>query len=156
MMRFSALALLVLFCVGAGAQTVMRDRLESETLTAEQQQRYQQLVNELRCLVCQNQSIADSDAPLAADLRDQVHRQLVAGRSNAEIRRYLTDRYGDFVLYRPPFKASTWLLWLGPFALLLVALAVAVGFVRKRKPAGPSAVDPARLQRLLDEERERP
>ncbi len=154
-MTRAGLLLLLLLSLNAGAQTAMRDRLESETLTVEQQQRYQQLVNELRCLVCQNQSIADSDAPLAADLRDQVHRQLVAGRSNAEISDYLTDRYGDFVLYRPPFKASTWLLWLGPFVLLVVALAFALGFVRKRRSATAAAVDPARLQRLLDEERER-
>jgi len=155
MIRFGALLLLML-SLAVGAQTAMRDRLESETLTAEQQQRYQQLVNELRCLVCQNQSIADSDAPLAADLRDQVHRQLVAGRSDAEISSYLTDRYGDFVLYRPPFKASTWLLWLGPFVLLLVGLVFAIGFVRRRRPVAATAVDPTRLQRLLDEERERP
>ena len=152
--RSALLALGIAF--GAAAQTPMQDRLDAGSLAPQQQQRYQQLVNELRCLVCQNQTIADSDAPIAADLRAQVHRQLVAGRSDAEIRDYLTERYGDFVLYRPPFKASTWLLWLGPFALLVGALIFALSLMRRRPPAARAAVDTAQLQRLLDQERERP
>ncbi|MFA5938825.1 MAG: cytochrome c-type biogenesis protein [Sinimarinibacterium sp.] len=129
---------------------------QGDELTPQQAERYQKLVNELRCLVCQNQSIADSSAPLAADLREQVLHQIQSGRSDAEIADYVTARYGDFVLYRPPFKASTWLLWLGPFALLLLALGVAVVFVRRRvRPAPVSPPDAARnaerLRRLLDE-----
>jgi len=85
-----------------------------------QRERYQHLAEELRCLVCQNQTLADSNAELAADLRHQVEDQILAGRSDDEIKAYLVQRYGDFVLYRPPMKSSTWLLWLGPFALLLV------------------------------------
>lgn len=77
------------------------------------------LSHKLRCLVCQNQSIAESHAPLAVDLRDQVREQLAAGRSENEVVDYLVARYGDFVLYAPPFKATTLLLWLGPAALLL-------------------------------------
>src|SRR6185503_7898643 len=74
--------------------------------------RYHALLAELRCLVCQNQTIAESNAPLAADLREQVRAQIAAGKSDAEIVDYLTARYGDFVRYRPAFKARTWLLWL--------------------------------------------
>lgn len=85
----------------------------------EQRARYHRLAEELRCLVCQNQTLADSNAELAADLRHQVENQILAGRSDDEIKAYLVQRYGDFVLYRPPMKSSTWLLWLGPFALLL-------------------------------------
>ncbi|HEX4895865.1 MAG TPA: cytochrome c-type biogenesis protein [Solimonas sp.] len=126
--------------------------LSAEAATAHDE-RYQYLVNELRCLVCQNQSIAESNAPLAQDLRAQVRRQLDEGRSDAEIRDYLTARYGDFVLYRPPFKAATWLLWLGPFALLAVALAVALRLLRSRPKAAPPAMpDPEQLRRILDKD----
>lgn len=116
--------------------------------------RYQALITELRCLVCQNQSIAESNAPLAADLREQVRVQIAAGRSDAEILEFLTARYGDFVLYRPPFKLRTWLLWIGPFALLGAAALVAAFFVRRSRRAAPApaGVDAETLQRLLDEE----
>ena len=77
--------------------------------------------NELRCLVCQNQTIADSNADLAIDLKNQIRTQLAQGRTQAEILDYMVQRYGDFVLYKPPLKASTWFLWLGPFAILLLA-----------------------------------
>jgi cytochrome c-type biogenesis protein CcmH len=122
-------------------------------LSEAQADRYQKLVTELRCLVCQNQSIADSNAPLAADLRMQVRDQLLAGRSDDEIRGYVTERYGDFVLYRPPLRQSTWLLWFGPFLLLAVGLAVALTYARRRSRAAAPSVDPERLRRLLDEER---
>ncbi|HET8882144.1 MAG TPA: cytochrome c-type biogenesis protein [Solimonas sp.] len=125
-------------------------------LTAEQQQRYDTLIHELRCLVCQNETIADSQVSLAADLRNQVHAQIAAGRSDAEVKRYLTDRYGDFVLYRPPFKATTWLLWIGPFLVLLIALIVAVRYARaRRRHRAPVAVDNDALVRLIDGEARR-
>ena len=79
---------------------------------------------ELRCLVCQNQSIEESNAELAVDLRRQIREQIAQGRSDREIIDYMVARYGDFVLYRPPFKASTALLWVGPFLLLLVGVIV--------------------------------
>jgi cytochrome c-type biogenesis protein CcmH len=123
-------------------------------LDAQQEARYQALIAELRCLVCQNQTIAESNAPLAVDLRNQVKTQIVAGRSQAEIVGYLTERYGDFVLYRPPFKASTALLWLGPFLLLLGGLVWALRYVRgTRRPAAATEkpVDPEAVQRLLAE-----
>ena len=77
------------------------------------------LADELRCLVCQNQTLADSNAPLAVDLRNQMREQLAKGASEREVREFMVARYGDFVLYRPPFKASTAVLWLGPFVLLV-------------------------------------
>ncbi len=121
-------------------------------LSEPQADRYQKLVTELRCLVCQNQSIADSNAPLAADLRMQVREQILAGRSDDEIRSFVTERYSDFVLYRPPLRPSTWLLWFGPFLLLAVGLVVAWVYARRRaRPVAP-AVDSERLRRLLDEE----
>ncbi|TXH03496.1 MAG: cytochrome c-type biogenesis protein CcmH [Nevskiaceae bacterium] len=126
---------------------------DEAALDATQESRYRALTQELRCLVCQNQNIADSNAPLAADLRNQVQAQIVAGRTDAEITRYLTDRYGDFVLYRPPFKAVTLLLWLGPALLVLLALALAWTFSRRSQRVPPAAtVDPEQLKKLLDEQ----
>jgi len=83
------------------------------------EQRLKTLEEELRCLVCQNQSLADSSAPLAEDLRREVRALADGGKNDQEIRDFLVARYGDFVLYKPPVKATTWLLWFGPFALLL-------------------------------------
>lgn len=88
---------------------------------------------QLRCLVCQNQSIADSNAELAVDLRNQVIEQVKAGKSNEEIVNYMVDRYGDFVLYNPPFKLSTAILWLGPLGLFVVGLGAFYINLRRRK-----------------------
>jgi cytochrome c-type biogenesis protein CcmH len=90
------------------------------------------ITSELRCLVCQNQTIADSHADLAVDLREQVREMLHKGQTNDQITQYMTDRYGDFVLYRPPFKATTALLWIGP-GLLLVGALVAFFLVLRRR-----------------------
>lgn len=146
-MRRNYLAALLLLLGGVALADV-------DGLDAQQEARYQALIAELRCLVCQNQTIAESNAPLAVDLRNQVKTQIVAGRSQAEIVGYLTERYGDFVLYRPPFKASTALLWLGPFLLLLGGLVWALRYVRgTRRPAAATEkpVDPEAVQRLLAE-----
>jgi cytochrome c-type biogenesis protein CcmH len=89
-----------------------------------QAKRAVRLAEELRCLVCQNQTIADSNAPLAVDLRTQIREQITEGRTDGEIVQYMVQRYGDFVLYRPPFKATTALLWLGPALLLLIGAAI--------------------------------
>jgi cytochrome c-type biogenesis protein CcmH len=86
-----------------------------------QQAQYQRLLEELRCLVCQNQSLADSHADLAQDLRDEVYSMLGEGKTNDEIREFMVARYGDFVLYKPPIKSSTTLLWFGPFILIFLA-----------------------------------
>ena len=90
------------------------------------------VTGELRCLVCQNQTIADSHADLAADLRQEVREMLKRGQTPDQIRRYMTDRYGDFILYRPPLKATTAVLWLGPALLLLVALIALAVVIRRR------------------------
>jgi cytochrome c-type biogenesis protein CcmH len=90
------------------------------------------IAEELRCLVCQNQTIADSHAELAVDLKNQVREMLVKGMSDKEIKAYMVERYGDFVLYRPPVKSTTWVLWVGPFLLLLVGLCVLIYKLRQR------------------------
>jgi cytochrome c-type biogenesis protein CcmH len=99
----------------------------------EQQKVYENLTSELRCLVCQNQTIGDSNAELAADLRRQVYEMLQQGKSKQDIIQYMTDRYGDFVLYNPPFKAKTGLLWLGPVVFLFVGLVAVFLFARRKK-----------------------
>ena len=100
------------------------------------------VTSELRCLVCQNQTIADSHADLAVDLRRQVREQLQAGRTDAEIIDYMTARYGDFVLYRPPFKATTALLWLGPALMLGGGIVVLAIVLRRRARLAPDAFEP--------------
>ncbi len=111
------------------------------------------LAAELRCLVCQNQSLADSHAELAVDLKNQVREQLRAGRSEPQVVEYMTQRYGDFVLYRPPLKASTVLLWLGPLLLVLLGGAVLMRSLRQARstPTAPALADAdqARADRLL-------
>jgi cytochrome c-type biogenesis protein CcmH len=113
--------------------------------------RYHALIAELRCMVCQNQSIAESNAPLAEDLREQVRVQIAAGKSDDEIIEFLTHRYGDFVRYRPAFKGLTLLLWLGPFAVLAGAAVTAMLFIRRSR-AATAAPDSQSLARALDDE----
>ena len=103
-----------------------------EFSSPEQQARFERLAAELRCLVCQNQSLADSDAPLAHDLRREVYDMMQTGRSDEEIKRFLIERYGDFVLYRPPVQANTLVLWLAPGVLLLTGVLVVAFSVRRR------------------------
>jgi cytochrome c-type biogenesis protein CcmH len=137
------------FCLSAVAlaQSVSQDPLDA---------RLKRLEGDLRCLVCQNQTLADSDAPLAADLRREIRELAVAGRSDGDIRAFLVARYGDFVLYRPPLKPLTWLLWIGPFALLLLGAIVWWTVLRHRRgtsadPQPLSADAQARARALLDE-----
>lgn len=96
------------------------------------QKRFETLTFELRCAVCQNQSLADSDAPLAHDLRREIHAMMMAGESDKQIKQFMVDRYGDFVLYRPPVQANTWLLWLGPALMLLIGALVLRASIKKR------------------------
>ena len=106
---------------------------------------------ELRCLVCQNQSLADSHAELALQLKGQVREQLQAGRNEQQVVAYMTQRYGDFVLYRPPFKATTVLLWAGPGLLLAIGIGVLAWNLRRKAPANElSETDAARAASLLD------
>jgi cytochrome c-type biogenesis protein CcmH len=110
------------------------------------------LAHELRCLVCQNQTIADSNAPLAVDLRNQIREQLAAGKSESDVMEFMVARYGDFVLYRPPLKASTVLLWAGPFVFLLLGVFLLYRRVTRRRPPDPqlSAADRVRAAKLLE------
>lgn len=122
------------------------------------EQRVQRLASELRCLVCQNQTIADSNAELAVDLRNQVREQLRQGKSEDEILAYMVQRYGDFVRYRPPFKFQTLLLWGGPFLLLAAGAFTLYRHLRRRRPEADD-IPQARLDeaaRLLDRDRSRP
>jgi cytochrome c-type biogenesis protein CcmH len=98
------------------------------------ERRVTSLAHELRCLVCQNQTLADSNAPLAQDLRNQIREQLKAGKTERDVIDFMVARYGDFVLYRPPFKATTVALWTGPFVLLALGAWLLVRRVRKRAP----------------------
>ena len=99
----------------------------------QQEETYQVLIEELRCLVCQNQTIADSNAELAKDLRRQVYEMLQQGKSKDEIATFMTERYGDFVLYNPPFKVKTGVLWIGPVIFLLIGLVMLFVFTRRKK-----------------------
>jgi cytochrome c-type biogenesis protein CcmH len=100
------------------------------------------LAAELRCLVCQNQTLADSNASLAFDLREQMRTMLRDGADETQVRRFMTDRYGDFVLYRPPLKATTLALWFGPALLLLAGIGVLVAVLRRRNRLGAEHFDP--------------
>lgn len=119
--------------------------------------RVTRLANELRCLVCQNQSLAESNADLAIDLKNQVREMVTAGKSDNDIRDFMVARYGDFVLYKPPVKATTVLLWLGPFLLLLVAAGGAALYLRRRhERIVASRLTPeqrARAEALLESDR---
>ena len=123
------LTLLLSFSVFAQKQDVQEPLIfESQ----QQQDRFDELTKELRCLVCQNQNLADSDAPLAHDLRREVHAMLQTGQSNEEIKQFMVERYGDFVLYRPPVQQNTYLLWLGPIVLLLIGALILRVNIKKR------------------------
>lgn len=121
--------------------------------SAEKETRFTKLMTELRCLVCQNQSLEDSNAPLAQDLRNQAYTMMRDGASDDDIMDYMVDRYGDFVRYRPAFRPVTFLLWLGPLLLLLIAAAVAwrwLGAQQVAEGVELSEADDARARRLLD------
>ncbi|MGZ5619670.1 MAG: cytochrome c-type biogenesis protein [Methylobacter sp.] len=114
----------------------------------EQQEAYENLTSELRCLVCQNQTIADSNAELAADLRRQVYEMLQQGKSKQDIAQFMTDRYGDFVLYNPPFKLKTGLLWIGPVVFLLIGLVAVFLFTRRKKAATTVQISAEKQQKI--------
>ena len=115
--------------------------------------RVMQIAAELRCLVCQNQSLAESNAGLAVDLRNQIREQLARGASEREVVDFMVARYGDFVLYRPPLKASTFLLWFGPFALLIAGICALILRIRRQGATNRqlSEADRLRAEQLLKE-----
>ncbi len=141
------LACLALVCLAipAGAATPPADAASEARLKA--------LTEELRCLTCMGQSIADSNSGFSEDMRREIRELMAKGHSDAQIMEFMVQRYGDFVLYRPPLKSTTWLLWAGPFVLLALALAVLIAKLRKRSrrfsPPPLSAADHEIASRLL-------
>jgi len=136
-MKFFVALLLagMIFLGGATAwadDSVLRMNPEETFETPEQLERYERLTHEFRCVVCQNQSVAESNVDLAKDLRRITRDMILAGNTDAEIKRFMTDRYGDFVLYNPPVKPVTYLLWGAPVILLLIGAAVMVSVVGRR------------------------
>lgn len=126
--------MILLLCLSAVAAAQRESAIEPRDFSSEvQQKRYRALISELRCTVCQNEPIESSNAPLAADLRDQVYNQIMEGRSDFEIRQYMRDRYGDFVLYNPPFAGHTLILWIGPIVLLLAGLVTGGIMIHRRR-----------------------
>ena len=138
-----AVGLALLLCAGAAAAGEATSLAADPALEA----RVQRLAGELRCLVCQNQTVADSHAALAMDVKAQIREQLGAGRSEQEVLEYMVQRFGDFVLYRPPVKASTALLWAGPFVLLGLAGVGVLGFIRRQRVAALPDFDPEDWER---------
>ncbi len=159
MKRWLIVALSVLFFSSAYA-TIESYKFDS----VEQEQRFFDLTNELRCPKCQNQSIADSNAPIAKDLRREVHRLVSDGADNQTVIDFMLDRYGEFVLYKPKLEAKTLILWLGPFLLLLLGVFILVSMVRKHRPTAVTGLSDgsddlsdeqrAKLNKALDGERE--
>lgn len=124
------------------------------------EKRVMALATELRCLVCQNQSLADSHASLAVDLKNQIREMVKSGKSDSEIKQYMTERYGDFVLYNPPVKATTVLLWVGPFVVLALGVLLLFRYVSRRRqvtpePAPLSVEDAERARALLEGDSQR-
>ncbi|MDR3440207.1 cytochrome c-type biogenesis protein CcmH [Telmatospirillum sp.] len=152
------LGLFLLLGTGGAALAVQPDEvLKDPAMEA----RARTLGRDLRCMVCQNQSIDDSDADLARDLRVLLRQRLVAGDTDEQAKQYLVDRYGDYVLLKPPFKTTTLVLWLGPGCLLLCGIWAAVMFYRRRSASGGpeggqplSEAERLRLKRLLSNDRE--
>ena len=142
------MALLVLLISGAAGAAIE----VYEFANAQQEEDFKELTFELRCLVCQNQNIADSNADLAKDLRNEIHKMLNEGQDKQQVVDFMVARYGDFVLYRPPVNTSTALLWFGPFLIGVVGLFLLVRFIRSSaaKPAVTSELSNTDRQRLDD------
>jgi cytochrome c-type biogenesis protein CcmH len=136
------LLLVALACASAASFAIDTEAAFSDPAL---QSRYEHMIRELRCVQCQNQTIADSPVGLASDLRRQVKEMIGAGQSDEQIKAYMTERYGDFVLYDPPWTARTYFLWLAPglFVLIGVGAAARVIVRRSRAPIGPDPEEPA-------------
>ena len=141
---------LLALCLLLGTATTQAGvTLEAFTFDSKaEEQHFKDLIEDLRCLVCQNQSLLDSDAELAHDLRAEVYDMMKTGKSDEEIITFLVARYGDFVLYNPPLKPSTWLIWFGPFVLLLVAAFLLLRAVRRQKNTPVPEITPGERARL--------
>jgi len=148
-MKARLLIIVAALMLMAGAASDPSERLPDPA----QEARARTLFTQIRCLVCQNESIDDSDAELAGDLRKVVREQIVAGRSDAEVKAFLTDRYGEFVLLKPRFNPANAVLWLGPFLAVIAGLALLLARLRRREPAQALTRDEeTRLAALLDDE----
>lgn len=150
--RLFAVRLFALLLLAGAAAPVLADIDAYPFDSLAQEQRFRTLVEEFRCPKCQNQNLADSNAPLAKDLRQIIYSKVKANESDEAIASFLQERYGDFVLYRPPVKASTLLLWFGPLLALFAAVSVLIWRWRRRAVAAPallSEAEQARLQALL-------
>ncbi len=153
----TTLSVLVLFCVlvmPAQAIVESKDIMPEEFQSEAEKQRFKELVAELRCTVCQNQNLADSNASLAVDLRREVFEMIQAGKTDQEIADFLVARYGDFVLYKPPFKSTTAVLWIGPFVFFIVAVSILIALIIRRSsaPAQPlSGQESNELNRVLQQ-----
>jgi cytochrome c-type biogenesis protein CcmH len=154
-----ALALVMLLCLSLGTKAAGIDIRQFDSPA--QEARYKHLIEELRCTVCQNQNIAGSNAELAQDLRRKTYQMVREGRSDEEILDYMVERYGNFVLYRPPFNAGTALLWVGPFVVLAFGALILLRVIRSKKGrAGDADADLSedklrRAEALLREEGEK-
>ena len=148
-MRSLLLTLMLVLWVAPVQAAIEAYEFDSPQMEAD----YNQLINELRCLVCQNQNLSGSDADLAKDLRRETYEMLQQGKSSQEVVDFMVARYGDFVLYRPQFKASTYLLWVGPFGLLLLVLYLFVRRLRAREESvDVDAAALAEAKQLLEQD----
>lgn len=148
------LLLVILLTTLTGAMAAGLEAFDFSTNVNED--RYKNLIAQLRCLVCQNQSLADSDAALAHDLRREVWELMDKGNSDDQVKEYLVARYGDFVLYNPPLKPSTYILWYGPFVLLAIGLLMLLRTLKRRSKqaeSGFSAEEQERLKQVLGTEK---
>jgi cytochrome c-type biogenesis protein CcmH len=153
-MKRLAAAILLAFSLAASAAIEVHQFKD-----ANEEARYNQLTTELRCLVCQNEDLADSNADLAKDLRNKVFEMLQNGQTNKEIIDYMVKRYGDFVLYKPPLQSNTYALWFGPAILLVLGIFLLLRFVRRRGAAAETAAplseaEHVRARQLLDDSKE--
>jgi len=128
-----AVLLLAALLLGPGTAAAIPLGTPVEFSSAENERKYQKLIRELRCTVCQSESLHESNAQLAADMRRRIHEMLEAGASEDEVVDFLVQRYGEYVRYRPPFQANTALLWLAPFLMLAAGAAIWLGVVRRRR-----------------------
>jgi len=149
MMMRSLLIVILLFTSAQASARISAYEFDN----AEQESIYNELVDELRCLVCQNQTIADSNAELAQDMKRKTHELVMQGKTKKEISDFMVQRYGNFVQYKPPVEPTTYLLWAGPFIILFIGLFFLIKIIRNRKiekPATLSDVDRSRAEDLLN------
>ncbi len=150
-MRYFSIVVLILIASAAALAAIDPYEFENET----QRERYQNFIEDLRCPKCQNQNLAGSDAPIATDLRHELQRLLKEGRTDGEITEYMVSRYGEFILYEPPFDKKTAVLWLAPIVFFLIGIAVLINIARRRAAvrtsAELSAEEQVKLQQLLSE-----